>query len=267
MAESLRQAASDLLASGVVQVVIGYGEGSAGRVRPVFVRSAEGVSALVFDKRCKANLAVYLAKPEIMKMGKAALVATPAVVRSVIQLIAEHQLVAGANVILAVDADSVTQLPDPPSLEAYVASHPMVLPPPVKALTESLAGMSVNERRAFWDDELSRCFKCYACRSACPLCYCERCITDANQPQWVCVAPHAMGNVEWHLNRAMHMAGRCVQCGACTLACPVGIPIGLLAIEATRAVEQEFSYHAGSHCDAPAALSSFRLEDKESFIQ
>lgn len=266
MVETLRSMAGQLLTSGTVQVIIGYGEGTNGRVRPVFARTAEEAAALILDQRCKANLAVYLAKPEIRKLGRPAIVAAPAVVRTIIQQIAEHQLSPDALVTIAFDDASVLQLTDAASLEAFVASHPATLPPAVKDLSGSISGMSVGDRRAFWDAELSRCFKCYACRAACPLCYCERCITDANQPQWICVAPHAMGIMEWHMNRAMHMAGRCVQCGACTLACPVGIPIGLLTIEATRAVEQEFGHEAGIRCDAPAALSSFRLEDKESFI-
>ena len=267
MVESLKQAAADLLAAGTVNVVIGYGEGTSRRVRPVFVREADGVSSLVFDERCKANLAVYLPKPGIVKMGKAAIVARPPVVRSIIQLIAEHQLSAGTVVVLAVDEAGVRSLTDASSLEAFAAGHPPELPPPTRRIMDSLAGMSVNERRSFWDDELSRCFKCYACRAACPLCYCDRCITDDNQPQWVCVAAHGIGIVEWHFNRAMHMAGRCVQCGACTTACPVGIPIGLLTVVATQATEREFGYQAGMKCDAPAALSSFKTEDKESFIQ
>lgn len=266
MIESLKELAGGLLASDKVQVVIGYGEGSHGRVRPIFVRNAEDVNDLVFDPRCRGNLAVYLAKPEVWKIGKAAVVATPVVVRSLIQLVAEHQLTPQGVIVLAVDGSSVKVLTDAASYESFAAAHPVVLPAHVKSLVDSVASMSTDQRREFWEAELSRCFKCFACRAACPLCYCERCITDDNQPQWVCVAPHGMGVVEWHINRAMHMAGRCIQCGACTLACPTGIPIGLLTLEAARVAEEEFGYQAGMRCDAPAALSSFKAEDKESFI-
>jgi hypothetical protein len=46
----------------------------------------------------------------------------------------------------------------------------------------------------------------------------------------------------------------------------VGIPIGLLAMEASRSVEKEFGAQAGLHCDASPALSSFAVGDRESFI-
>lgn len=252
--------------SGRAKIIIGYGNGSGGKVRPLFIRSVADVTKLVWDQRCRQNLAVYLAKPEIKKFGTPAIVATPVVVRSIVQLIAERQLKSPDLITLVVEDSNVAELTDDVSLEAYVAGHPVVFPPPVRKEIEALAALSVEERFSFWQEELSRCFKCYACRSSCPLCYCERCITDCNQPQWVDVAPHAQGNFEWHINRAMHLAGRCVQCGSCNIACPAGIPIALLTIEAARIVERGFGRPAGTQCDAPAALSSFRVEDKEEFI-
>jgi ferredoxin len=265
--QALQQKAKELLESGTVNVIIGYGRGSRDRVRPVFVRHAADATKLIWDQRCRQNLAVYLSKPEIKTMGTPAIVATPATVRSLIQLTAERQTTAGKFIVLAPEQETVTVLTDSSSVEAYAAGHPVVFPPHVNKKMEALDAMTLQERFSFWQDEFSRCFKCYACRSACPLCYCERCVTECNQPRWVQVAPHPQGNFEWHLNRAMHLAGRCVECGSCTIACPAGIPIGLLTIEASRIVEREFGQRAGMRCDSQAALSSFRVEDKESFIQ
>ncbi|HUI28591.1 MAG TPA: hypothetical protein VLX91_00135 [Candidatus Acidoferrales bacterium] len=263
---ALQEKAKELLESGKVGVIIGYGNGSGERVRPVFVRNSADVAKLVSDNRCRLNLSTYLFKPELKKIGRPAIVAAPATVKSIIQLISENQLKSSDVVTLVVEDDAVVELGDNASLEAYSASHPVVFPPFARKEIETIAGMSLQERFKYWQDELSRCFKCYACRAACPLCYCERCITDNNRPQWVCVPSHAQGNFEWHMNRAMHLAGRCIECGSCTIACPVGIPIGLLTIEASRIVEQEFGFRPGLRCDAPSALSSFKVDDKESFI-
>jgi ferredoxin len=265
--QALHQKAKELLESGKVQVIIGYGSGSGDRVRPVFIRTPEEVSKLVWDDRCRQNLAVYLNKPEIKKMGVPAVTATPTVVRTIVQLFAENQLTSGDVITLVVENNTVQELNSPDALEAYVESHPFLFPPHVKKEIQDLAKMSMEDRFQFWQNELSRCFKCYACRSACPLCYCEKCITENNQPQWVCVASHAQGNFEWHINRAMHLAGRCVQCGSCTNACPVGIPISLLTIEASRIVAAEFGQEPGLKCDAASALSSFKVMDTETFIK
>ncbi|RPI06845.1 MAG: hypothetical protein EHM64_01470 [Ignavibacteriae bacterium] len=265
--QALHQKTKELLESGTVQVIIGYGRGCGDRVRPVFVRNAETAAGLVWDDRCRQNLAVYLNKPEIKNLGTPAIVATPAAVKSIIQLISENQVKPCSVVVLAVDQGAVLELKDNASLEEYSAKHPVVFPPFVLKEMKTIAEMPLPQRNAYWQNELSRCFKCYACRAACPLCYCERCISENNQPQWVCPASHPQGNFEWHINRAMHLAGRCIECGSCSIACPVGIPIGLLTIEASRMVKQEFGHEPGLRCNADSAMSSFNTDDRETFIQ
>ncbi len=40
-------------------------------------------------------------------------------------------------------------------------------------MLDKLEKMTQAERWKFWIDELAPCFKCYACRAACPMCYCS----------------------------------------------------------------------------------------------
>ena len=41
------------------------------------------------------------------------------------------------------------------------------------------------ERWDYWEEQFSKCIRCYSCRNACPLCYCEDCILDRLDPIWV----------------------------------------------------------------------------------
>lgn len=43
---------------------------------------------------------------------------------------------------------------------------------------ERLEKMTPDERFAFWQNELSRCIRCNACRDVCPACTCEKCVFD-----------------------------------------------------------------------------------------
>jgi hypothetical protein len=184
--EELRKKAGALLAAGTVKVVIGYAGGSdAVRVRAIFARQPEQAEQLIFNEHCRQNLAVYLLKPEVMALGKAAVVARPATLRALLQFAVENQLVDGAVVALAVnDSQPVAELTSFGAIEEYVAGQPRGLSQGEKDELAHLDGLSREERWAFWTGELSRCIKCYACRAACPMCYCARCVVDVNQPQW-----------------------------------------------------------------------------------
>lgn len=67
---------------------------------------------------------------------------------------------------------------------------------------------SPKERWEFWEKQFSRCVKCYACRQVCPLCYCEVCIADKNQPQWIETSSHTRGNYHWNLIRGVAPVGK-----------------------------------------------------------
>ena len=93
---------------------------------------------------------------------------------------------------------------------------------------ETLMQKSPAERMEYWKNEFARCVKCYACRAACPLCYCERCIVDKNRPTVIDTSATLKGNFAWHIVRAFHLAGRCIGCEQCVRVCPAGIDLRLL---------------------------------------
>ena len=256
-----------LLREGGVKLIIGYEKGTGKKMRPAFVRKAEDASKLVSNENCDQNLAVYLMKHEVKNAGKVAVFATVPALRSILQLASESQIREQNIAALHVNKNGeLIVFEDFKSIEDYLKTADWDLTHSEKEALAKLNNMSVSERWAFWTSEFEKCIKCYACRAACPMCYCNRCTTDCNQPQWIPVASHALGVFEWHMMRAMHLSGRCVNCGECAKACPVDIPINLLTYSLIGSIKEEFGAVAGMKADAMYALSVFNPEDKETFI-
>ena len=264
---NLVNTAEELLRQNKVNLVIGYEKGSGNKTRPVFIKKAEDASRLVFENSHNQNLAVYLLRPEVRKAGKTAFVATVPALRSMLQLASECQIKDKELIALYVgENNETTVLEDFKSVEELVAKSDTGFTPEENELLAKLKGMTTPERFEFWTTEFEKCIKCYACRAACPMCYCHRCTTECNQPQWIAPASHELGVFEWHLMRAMHLTGRCVNCGECADACPVGIPLNMLTYSMMESMEAEFGTKPGMKADAKYALSVYKPDDKESFI-
>ena len=90
---------------------------------------------------------------------------------------------------------------------------------------KKIEGMSPDKKWDFFTRLISECIRCYACRNACPLCYCPTCFVDESRPQWVGKSIDPIDTMTFHFLRAYHCAGRCTDCGACERVCPVGIPV------------------------------------------
>ena len=95
------------------------------------------------------------------------------------------------------------------------------------AHVHEMESLSSDERWARFQTELSRCNLCFACRNACPLCYCTICFADRTQPQWLTSTTEPEDIQFFQIMRTFHLAGRCVGCGACTRACPQGVNLRL----------------------------------------
>lgn len=264
---SIVNKAKDLLESNSVQLVIGYENGSNGSVRASFITNPYDTQRLIYDNRCTQNLAVYLLKNEIKKYESIAVIANIAVMRSIMMLASENQIKENNIKVIPVSlAGSVPDFANWRDMANYLADNCPDNPDDDQKYIDRIKGMSIEERWDFWTTQLSECFKCYACRSACPMCYCSRCTVECNQPQWIPVPPHPVGNLDWHIMRTMHLAGRCVSCGECGRACPLDIPVHLLTMFMADEMYNVFGVKAGLSEEITSVLSAFKPDDKENFI-
>jgi ferredoxin len=126
----------------------------------------------------------------------------------------------------------------------------------------ALEAMSLEERFAFWEKEMSRCIRCYACRNACPLCVCrDHCVASSRVPHWLSQTDSTRDKLMFQVIHAIHLAGRCTGCGECQRACPVGIPVLLLKRTLGRGVAELFDYNSGMDINATPPLLTFQVEE------
>lgn len=109
---------------------------------------------------------------------------------------------------------------------------------------EALERYESGERFERWMYEFHKCIKCYGCRNICPACFCKACSLES--PDLVETGDLPPEIPIFHLIRAVHMAGRCIDCGLCEDACPGDIPLRLLYRKVNEIVREVFHYDTGS---------------------
>jgi ferredoxin len=263
MENNIINSAENLLKKSEIDLFIGYEKGTH-HPRPVFIYKTEDVYRLIFDKNCSGNLAVYLTRKDLSGGKKIGISASYYTLKSIVQLFDENQLKEeNLRVLVLSETGELKTFQAMEEIKQYLKETPSPSKQNEDELVKKIENMRVEDRWSFWSNELSRCFKCYACRAACPMCYCTKCIVEINRPQWIQPWSSPLGNMEWQINRVMHLAGRCSDCGACGAACPLGIPVHLLTHKMAKSIQENF----GSSDNKGNVLSTFKPEDKENFIR
>ncbi|NVO01499.1 MAG: Fe-S oxidoreductase [Bacteroidetes bacterium] len=287
MAE-LKEIAKELLTSGTVAYIIGYASEKNDKTVPFIARTVEDAEKLVFTHHSVNNLSVYLKRIKKPESGKVGLVVKGCDLKAVVALIQESQSKREDIYIISPKCNTVVSDNTKPWNKDNIASKCLSCEVRTPSLFDATFGeietvelpsdeqielikkveaMSTSEKWEFWKNEFEKCVKCYACRQACPLCYCDQCIVDKASPRWIDSSATVQGNFAWNMIRAFHLSGRCIGCEECNRVCPVDIPLSLLNRKMSMFAVSEYDYKAGTSIEEPTLVGTYKLTDNEDFIK
>ncbi len=266
--KAIRNEAKRLLEHKRINLFIGYCEED-NRIVPCFISSPEETEKLVWNNRCKNNLAIFLRE----ERGKIGIIAKGCDSRAILELLKTNQISREDLVIVGVPCEGMIDEKGKEYENCKVCLHKnptiydiflgeMVDDKSEAKLnsTDDIESLSLDERFEFWKGQFQKCIKCMACRNVCPLCFCNECFVDKNEPKWIEKPKDISDIFLFHIIKAFHMIGRCVECGECERACPVGIPLMKLYHKISRDVRDMFNYESGMNEGDKLPLVDFDIE-------
>jgi coenzyme F420-reducing hydrogenase delta subunit/ferredoxin len=286
---NLQKATTEALSRNNVGVVIGFGAGTLeNQTIPVHITDPSDCDKLVWNQGIRNNLSTYISLA-LEKHERVAVVVKTCDLGALSGLIREGQLRRDQLLVIGVQCPGILDgvglatkcfscSGDPhPICDLVVTTdgvHESCQDPSAAALDTPdardeqiahLESLPHDERWKYWQRQFSRCLRCYACRAACPLCYCSTCISDKHRPQWVPTSIDNVGNSSWNIIRALHLAGRCSGCDECARVCPADIRLDLINRKLALEVERQYG-KISLDPEEKSALVDFRMEDSEEFI-
>ncbi len=274
----LRSRAKELFERNEIDVLLAWRvEPDSGQVKPHAFRKGDDLEQLVFDDRCVHNLVTFL--PALAgRHRRTGVVLKGCDGRALATLLSEKRLKRESVYAIAVACDGVkidgktaAKCADcatnvAPVADAVIGEKQPAKAPEYKQL-EHVEKMNPEERWQFFAQQFERCARCYSCRQACPMCYCETCIAEQVEPAWIDASTKLSANTMWHLSRAYHLAGRCADCGECERVCPERIPLRMLNIALEKAVGELFNVRPGTVADTVPPLSVLAQDDPDSLLE
>jgi len=282
MQEELRKKAKELLESGEVGYIIGWGQGRfENQTTPLFINQPEEADELVWDDYCLNTLAKYV-MDDPAPQKKIGLCVRGCDARAVNRLIQDNQIRREDLYLIGLPCEGKK---DPETGEiaekCRFCTHqsPVVYDVllgsaiPAREMPQrfdrvkEIEAMTGDERYDYFSKVFDRCIRCYACRNVCPACNCRECFVDQYKTGWQGKQKNLCENQFYGMIRAYHVGDRCIECGECERVCPMNLPLMELNRKLVLDANELFGpYEAGLDTEAKPPLGDYRQDDPEEFM-